>query len=316
VRRLLGLDPMITFGGIVGRAANRAMLRVLGIQMVHATRCDYSRFDALATVDAQPATDYSGIPEGVVPTIVIDHHPMKGDLSAIPFVEIGGEYGATSTILAEMYTQNSIPIPTPIATALAYGIKSDTQDLGRETSQADIDAYTALYPHIDKRALSRIESERLPETYFVAFERAISNSVIYDNVILSDMGPVQVPDMVAEMADFLLRLDGMRWSIVLGEYEETLFISLRCSPPDSPGAGEVVRTALKGMGSAGGHGAMAGAQVPLRGYTEDEESDVRQVVVESLLETLKVKRTLKRRLGASPEEGRRREKDGEGPEKS
>jgi nanoRNase/pAp phosphatase (c-di-AMP/oligoRNAs hydrolase) len=267
VQRLLGIEPVITFGGIVGRAANRAMLRILQIQMIHKSRCDYSRFDALATVDAQPQNDYTGLPEGVRPTIVIDHHPVKGDLGHVPYLDIGGDYGATSTILAELYTKNGVPIPRPIATALAYGIKSDTQDLGRETSQADIDAYTALYPHIDKRALSRIESERLPEEYFRAFRRAIRNARVVEKVIFSDMGPVQVPDMVAEMADFLLRLEGMRWSVVLGDYDETLYLSIRCSPPDDPGAGEVVRKALRGMGSAGGHGAMAGAQVPIRGFT-------------------------------------------------
>jgi nanoRNase/pAp phosphatase (c-di-AMP/oligoRNAs hydrolase) len=273
------------------------MLRVLEIQMVHSSRCDYSKFDALATVDAQPATDYSGLPEGIQPTIVLDHHPIKGDLSGIPYADVNGDYGATSTIVAELYLKNGVPIPAPIATALAYGIKSDTQDLGRETNQVDIDAYTALYPHMDKRALSRIESERLPEEYFLAYERAIRKAVVYDNVILSDMGGVQVPDTVAEMADFLLRLEGMRWSIVLGDYDETLYLSLRCSPPGDPGAGEVARTAIRGMGSAGGHGAMAGAQVSLRGFTEQEAEDARNVVIESLLDTLKVKRTLRRPIG-------------------
>jgi nanoRNase/pAp phosphatase (c-di-AMP/oligoRNAs hydrolase) len=297
VGTLTDIEPVIAFGGIVGRAANRAMLRILQIQMIHLTRCDYSQYDALAIVDSQPTTEHSGLPGDLRPTIVIDHHPVTGDLSGIPYVDIGGRYGATSTIITEMLRSAHLQIPEPIATALTYGIRSDTQDLGRETSQADIEACTTLYPSTDKRALSRIESERVPEEYFQAFQRAIKNAHVYDNIVLSDLGAVRAPDIVAEMADFLLRLENMRWSAVMGHFEDTLHVSVRCSTPRSPGAGAVVRTALGGIGSAGGHGAMAGGQVSLDGLSEEDREALRSAVVDRLLKALDGKRTLRRPLG-------------------
>jgi nanoRNase/pAp phosphatase (c-di-AMP/oligoRNAs hydrolase) len=297
IESLTDIEPVIAFGGIVGRAANRAMLRILEIQMIHGSRCDYAQFDALAVVDSQPTTDHSGVPTSLRPTIVIDHHPQLGDLSDIPYVDIGGRYGATSTIITEMLRSAHLTIPDTIATALTYGIRSDTQDLGRETSQADIEACTTLYPSTDKRALSRIESERVPEAYFHAFQRAIENARVYDNIVLSDLGSVIVPDVVAEMSDFLMRLEHMRWSVVMGDFEETIHISLRCSPPGKPDAGTVVRSALQGIGSAGGHGALAGGQVPLHGLSEEEAEARRGEVIDGILDALDGKRTLKRTLG-------------------
>ena len=45
-----------------------------------------------------------------------------------------------------------------VATALFYGIKADTRDLGRETTQTDVDSYLWLFPRIDKRAARRRSS--------------------------------------------------------------------------------------------------------------------------------------------------------------
>lgn len=278
------------------------MLRYLKVQMIPGEKIDYSAYDLIAMVDSQPGFRYNPMPDGVVPHIVIDHHPPRADSipEGVVFAVLEEGYGASATILGEMIARNHIPVPEDVATALVFGIKAETQDLGRETSEADINAYTYLYPRANKRLMSKIESERVPENYFREFSKAIANAVVYDYAVYSWLGEVETPDMVAEMADFLLRLEGARWSFVVGRFSRTLILSLRAAD-ESQAAGDMIATALAGRGSCGGHAVMAGGQVPLAGLSEEEQDDLRESILDNFLDALKVKRTLRRPL--VPREG-------------
>ncbi|MHC4473852.1 MAG: DHH family phosphoesterase [Planctomycetota bacterium] len=295
--RYTGRTARIAFGGIVGRSENRAMLRYLKVQMIPGERVDYGSFDLIALVDSQPDFRYNPMPPEVTPQIVLDHHPPRGEgiPEGVEFAVLAEGYGATATIVGELMARNRIPVPEEVATALVYGIKADTQDLGRETSEADIAAYTYLYPLANKRLMSRIESERLPEKYFLEFGNAIENAMIYDFVVASDLGEVEVPDMVAEMADFLLRLEGARWSSVMGTSGGNLYLSLRAAE-ENLRSGEAISVALAERGSCGGHATMAGGQVPVTGLSEEDVQGLKEEVLFRLLDHLKVKKTLRRSL--------------------
>ena len=102
----------------------------------------------------------------------------------------------------------------------------------------------------------------VPRSYFAMFERAVVNAVIYDFACVSHLGRIDNPDMVAEMADFILRCEDLRWSLVTGIYEDTLHLSVRATGKNAH-AGEAARKAVSVMGSAGGHGHMAGGQIQL-----------------------------------------------------
>src|SRR2546430_2665390 len=77
-----------------------------------------------------------------------------------------------------------------VATALFYGIKADTRDLGRETTQTDIDSYLWLFPRIDKLALAQIEHPVLPARYFQLYHTAIERAKVYGTAIVTDLGEV------------------------------------------------------------------------------------------------------------------------------
>ncbi|MCU0724671.1 MAG: DHH family phosphoesterase [Planctomycetes bacterium] len=304
-QRYTGRPARIAFGGIVGRAENRAMLRYLKVRMIPGERVDYREFDLIAMVDTQPGFGYNPMPGDVVPQIVIDHHPPRaGSIpAAVEFAVLEEGYGASATIVGELLTQNRVPIPEEVATALVFGIKTETQDLGREACEADIAVYTHLYPLANKRLMSRIESERVPENYFREFAKAIGSAVVYDTVVVSHLGEMEVPDMVAEMADFLLRLEGARWTFVTGSVGETLYVSVRASD-ENLSAGEAIVVALSGLGSCGGHAAMAGGQVPLADASDEERTRKQELIADRFLDALKVKRTLRRSLVPSGEEKR------------
>ena len=262
VNRLLEKEAYIALGGIVGRAENRAMRTYLNIELVPVSEVRFTGDVQVALVDTQPGRSNNSLPEGVVPTVVIDHHPAYATYPGVPFLDLRENYGATSTILTEYLRESKLDVEPKIATALFYGIAAETQDLGREATAADIEASHFLYPYANKRRLAKIENARVPREYFRVFREAIDHAALYDHkVVVSLLGDVQYPDMVAEVADFLLRLDGAEWSAAIGAYNGCLYCSIRTTDRDT-NAGDLLQGVL-GAKSAGGHDQIAGGRIPL-----------------------------------------------------
>ena len=88
---------------------------------------------------------------------------------------------------------------------------------------------------------------------------------MHGNAVEVDLGDVYTPDMVAEVAERLLALEGMRWSLAYGSYSGQLFMSIRTSDR-RVNAGRLIREICDDLGGiSGGHGSMAGARLPLCG---------------------------------------------------
>lgn len=260
-KELADRDAVIALGGIVGRAENRAMLTYLNIKLVPVSEIAFDHTVQVALVDTQPGRPNNSLPDGFVPTIVIDHHPAYGDYAHVPYVDLREEYGATSTILTEYLREAKIEIESKLATALFYGIAAETQDLGREATPADIEASHFLYPATNKRRLAKIENARVPQAYFRVFRDAIDKATLHGRCVVSTLGEVQYPDMVAEVADFLLRLDKVDWAAAIATYNGCLHCSIRTTDRDA-NAGELLRRVL-GSKSAGGHEMIAGGRIPV-----------------------------------------------------
>ncbi len=272
------LDPscrvQIAYGGIVGRAENQTMMRYLPCKVVPFGRIRGRDKVAYALVDTQPGAGNNVLPEGQIPAIVIDHHPPKKTtrelLKQTPFVDIRTGYGSCTTIVSEYLQCLEVPITTALATALVYGISSETQHLGREASPRDRQVYNDLVPLVNMKRLSQIEFSRRPREHFQYIRKAIDNAFVYRQVIGSRLGPIENPDIVAEVADFLLLHERMSWSIVTAFHEQKLIISLRAGN-DRSQAGKMVRALLeKRGGTAGGHNQVAGGQLDCQGKSPAE----------------------------------------------
>lgn len=260
-RELVERDATIALGGYVGRAENRAMVRYLNIPLVPVQDLALDGSAVIALVDTQPGRTNNSLPAGLQPSIVIDHHPQYVPVGTLPFTDLRDGYGATSTILTEYLMDARLHVETKIATALFYGIMAETQDLGREASTPDMNACSFLYPHTNKRRLAKIENARVPREYFAAFRAAIQSAMIYDRAVVSILGEIRYPDMVAEMADFLLRLDEVDWAAAIGRYGDFLYVSLRTTHRDV-NAGDLLQRVL-GSDHAGGHDMIAGGRLAL-----------------------------------------------------
>ncbi|MBN2331862.1 MAG: DHH family phosphoesterase [Deltaproteobacteria bacterium] len=264
----------VAYGGIVGRSENRTLFRYLPIDPTPFGRIRGRKQLAYALVDTQPGAGNNALPLGMVPAMVVDHHPRKAStrplLKETPIVDIRTDYGACSTIIAEYLQELEIPISASLATALVYGITSETQSLGREATKQDLKIFNDLIPLANLKNLSMIEFSRQPREYFRYVRKAVDNAFFYKNVIGTRLGEIGNPDMVAEMADFLLRHERMSWSIVTGLHQEKLLVSIRAMNQKAR-AGRTIRRLVEVLGgTAGGHNLVAGGQLDCKGKTAKE----------------------------------------------
>ncbi len=254
----------IAYGGIIGRAENSHMVKYLRLKMKPIDKVDPERFSKIALVDTQPRTGNNSLSRRRIPDLVIDHHPMIGPTRKVPYADIKSDYGATATILAEYLQYFGLDVDRNLATALLYGIKSETQDLGREAHQEDVDQYIRLFPIANKKLLAKIVHSRVPPNYFRWLLNAIQNACFVGNAIVTRVGTVDNPDTIPEIADLMLRHRGAVWTLCLGDFEESVYLSIRTTYVRA-NAGRIMKRLVKGRGTGGGHGLIAGGKIDVPG---------------------------------------------------
>lgn len=258
-----GIEGQIVYSGIIGRAENKALAHYLDHPLRRLKGSDLRASLPVALVDTQPGAGNNALPPQSNATLVFDHHPRCKATASAAFADVRPDLGATSTILTE-YLRAAGVEPTPqLATALFYGIKTDTMGLIRGASPADVEAYFYLQPRVDVTALIEIERAQVPAEYFKRLNAALQAARVYGDVVISYVGAMSRPDMAAEMADLLLRLKGTQWVVCTGAYQDDLILAVR-SRHRKGGAGKLAQEIVGGQGTAGGHGVMAGGQIPLQ----------------------------------------------------
>ena len=287
LRELLGRNrpttPMVTFGEVT-RPENLAMLKLLDIQIDRISPDELHKDGArLALVDVQPP--YFEQPLGRV-DLVVDHHPKRTTFKA-RFADLRTAYGATSTIFTEYLRAAGMEPTQRLATALLYGIKTDTLFLERGSNLADLSAFSYLYPLANKAIIARIERPALPREDLEALGRALCRLQLDNGVAVIHMGEINREDVIPQMAEFCLQIEGVEWGVVSGLVKDRVVISVR-NVGYVKSAGEIMKKLYDDIGSAGGHRAMAKAVVPLdrfiEKYGEVSEKVIRDAMIPEILE--------------------------------
>ncbi len=263
-----GIDSRIVYGGMIGRTENREMAKQLKIPLNKLKATDFKRFPNIALVDTQPKFQNNSFPGNRRATLVIDQHPPDVEPAADCAI-VDPNCGATSVILAQALLLREISLPTNLATALAYGILSDTLDLSRVRRKDVIRAYLDILPQCDMKLLARIRNPFQSRSYFSNVGRGVRNAVVFRRLIVSQLGRVRHPDSVSQMADFLLTYEKVTWSFCTGRFQGRLHVSLRTQVSDA-NAGETLRDIFDNRKAAGGHGNIAGGSLTI-GKDKPEE---------------------------------------------
>ena len=247
----------------VTRPENLRMANMLDIQVEPITPASLEEFERIATVDVQPHY-FGGMLDRV--DLVVDHHPEQAGYSAV-FKDIRADYGSTSTILTEHLRAVDVNISERTATAMLYAIKSDTLFFARHTNRVDLDAFTFLYPLADAALIRKMEGAEITLERLEYVTRASQGGILKDQVFSAFIGEAPREDFIPYTADFFLQLEDVKWTIVAGVVNGSLIVSVR-NLGYSRNAGEFVKRWFAGIGSAGGHRAMAKAVVPIEKFLE------------------------------------------------
>ena len=254
-----GISCRIAYGGIIGRTENKGMVNILKIPAHKIRPGDFKRYSNTALLDTQPSFENNSFPKKKKAAMVIDQHPYVERPNA-DLVIIDPDCGATSVLMAQALLAARVNIPDRVATALAYGILSDTLNLYRANRPDIIQTYLQLLPHCDMRALARIQNPARSRRFFHSLSKGIQSALVRRRLIATHLGAVENPDLVAQVADFLLSYKGIQWAFCTGRYKAKLHISLRINNPNAE-AGEILRDIVVNKGDAGGHNGIAGGSV-------------------------------------------------------
>jgi len=253
-----GIECKIAYGGVIGRTENRAMVRILRIPVHKLKPSDLKKYRNVALVDTQPHFENNPFPNNRRAAIVVDQHPsIVKPAASLAIIDPGA--GATCVIVAQALLQHGVQIPMRVATALAYGVLSDTLDLYRAHRPDVVQTYISILPRCDMKILARIQNPTRSRRFFLTLGKAIRGAVMNRGLVVAHLGFIENPDLVSQMAEFLLTYEHARWSACTGRYRGKLCVSLRASQLQSQ-AGTVLREVFANPKEAGGHGAIGGGR--------------------------------------------------------
>ncbi|HJH29421.1 MAG TPA: NAD-dependent epimerase/dehydratase family protein [Methanosarcinaceae archaeon] len=268
----VGTESSILYNGEIGHHENKAFVNLLGIDLNRMEDHNISDFDKIALIDCAIPGANNIVPPDSHIGIVIDHHPLNEVEIEAEYIDVRPNVGATATILTKYLQELNIEITPNIATALLYGIRTDTQDFKRNTDLADLSAASFLYPLSDHDILEQLERPSMSIETLDILGDAIVNRQVIGSYLLTNVGTVRDRDTLPQAADYLLNLEGISTSIVFGVSEDKIFISGR-SHDIRINLGDVMKRAF-GDETGGGHATSAAAQIPLGVFSAAKDRQI------------------------------------------
>lgn len=256
-----GVESSICYVGSIDRYNTKKMMENFYINIYsYDDIYDMTGADYIVNVDCQkPNANTTDLPGNEV--ACVDHHPIFEENEEYKYADIRIT-GACASIVAKYYKDTNTPLEKNVAAALAYGIKMDTDDLIRGVTSLDMEMMAFLFEYADWESLNCMYNSTIEFQDLKAYGAAIENIEVFGYVGFTYM-PFECPNsLVAIISDFILSLDVVDVAVVYSINATGIKFSVR-SERTSIDAGKLIYEALKGIGSGGGHAAMAGGFIPI-----------------------------------------------------
>lgn len=262
----------------IKRPDNLAMIRLLGVNLTHISKIDRVMFNRFVMVDSQP--EHNDAFSGINPDVIIDHHPETGAQAS--FIDIRPQYGAAASILTEYLRAAKIKPSSKLATGLFFAIKTDTNNFLRQTSFEDVRAFQFLFRYANIHLAQKIEHVDLRVDFLKYFKRALLSKRMRRGRVCVYLGTVENADVCVLIADFFMRVNSVKWSIVSGICGKKLVVVFR-NDGVCRNAGDVAKKSFGAIGAAGGHKSMARAEVSIADLNgivnfEDDEKLLKWII--------------------------------------
>lgn len=271
----IGQNVTIAHGGLIEHQQNIGMVNLLELDLRRII-LSWEIDDLLQTSDIVICVDFNKagannvLPEYFIPTIIIDHHLSEtrppGEL-----VLVRPEFAATSSLVATIAMNSNIEISPEIATALAFGIRTDTLGFTRSFNEVDLKALSWLNKHVDWELLRSFESPPRTLEVLEIFKNGLNDLKIIGNLALAPIYEMANRDALSQVADFLLPTEGVTIVVAYGIRRNKVILSARSSD-NSINIGKILAETFP-EGTAGGHKVMAGGQIPIDDLSADSEKE-------------------------------------------
>ena len=259
-----GHNSQIVHGGMIEHHQNQAMVKELEIP-VRRLILDWEITDSINDSDIIVAVDFHRpganniMPKDCIPHIIIDHHTVDEAVTA-DLAMVSSEYSSTSSMVASLLMSSDFGMNSRVATALAFGIKTDTLGFTRNFNAVDVRALLWINAWVDKEKLRAIEMPPRSIEALDSFSTALNNKLHIDNLILAPVYNLINRDSLAQIADFLLPTQGVDTVVAFGIRRNKVILSARANNP-SIHVGKLLSSNFP-EGLAGGHKHLAGGQIP------------------------------------------------------
>ena len=280
----MGLEGSILHGGLIEHQQNRAMVQLLEIP-TRRLILDWEVSDAIKdseviiTVDFHRPGANNILPVDCIPNIVIDHHTVE-DTVAADIVLVRSEFSSTSSLITSLLMSLNHQISTKTATALAFGIKTDTLGFTRDFNAVDLRALSWLNAFVDREIARSIEIPPRSQETLESFSNALNNRIKIGNNLLAPLLEMPNRDSLAQIADFLLPTEGIDTVVVYGVRRGKIILSARTKRRDIH-IGKILSSHWKD-GLAGGHRELAGGQIPFEVILVEVPEDLDQANINAL----------------------------------
>jgi nanoRNase/pAp phosphatase (c-di-AMP/oligoRNAs hydrolase) len=279
------LTSRIFYDGTIGHQENRTFVNLLDIKMEHLTPDALSQCTYLAMVDCPGPGANNDVPPQTKIDIIIDHHhrDAKFGEAAGSFSDIRPGAGSTASIMTQYLQELDVPVDRRVATALLYGIRTDTREFRRNVTPQDLSYAGFLLPLTDAGLLDKIMSPSMSQETLDVIGTAITKRKIQSGYLFANVGYVMNRDALPQAADLLITLEGVNTALVYGITDTAIVISAR-NRDVRLHIGNALAEAFGEIGDAGGHPNMAGATLPLHYFGRVEDKGrLLEIVIDPVL---------------------------------
>lgn len=246
-----------------------------------AERVDANTILVVVDVNRPSITDAPALLRMVKTIVVLDHHRQSSEIidnAVLSYVEPYAS--STCEMVAEVlqYIADGIKIKSPEADAMYAGIVIDTNNFTNQTGVRTFEA--AAYLRRSGADITRVRKLfRDDMNDYKAKAEAVRMAEVFEGAFAISVCPaegVENPTIVAaQAANELLGINGMKASVVLSQYNGTIYLSARSIDEVN------VQVMMEKLGG-GGHRTIAGAQFP--GITIEEAIERLKTVIIEMLE--------------------------------
>jgi nanoRNase/pAp phosphatase (c-di-AMP/oligoRNAs hydrolase) len=264
IKKRLQVPVTLIGAGAVVRAENRKMIQLLKPPLEMNKPLHFSKDQLLVLVDCDVFTsNHPAINPDLQPVAVLDHHTPGKRVEArtcCVFEDRRPSVAATASIATSYLKEQGIEPPTSLATAIVYGIRTETKAGQTEYSELDHDMLSWATRLANPSDVAAIEDAPLNLTYFSDLTLAMQSTFLHGSTAFCILPQCQGPEVVGEVADLLVRCDAISNVFCGALYKGRFVCSVRTEDHDKD-ASKIAVKVLEGLGHGGGHPHRAGGLI-------------------------------------------------------